>query len=204
LSETTTGEPPRRGPRQVIARVVTEVFAPAVLAIAQITVVTVASADEVWRGVVWWGIAAVFGPGIPYLMIRRGVRRGELTDHHLGRRDQRWGPLVIAVASVTVGLALLVATKAPAPITAAFVLMLAVLALLAVVNLRWKLSAHTAIAGAVAVGAAMLFGPWLLLTAPLVVLVGWSRVQLADHTVLQVVVGGCAGAALAAAVFSLA
>jgi membrane-associated phospholipid phosphatase len=42
----------------------------------------------------------------------------------------------------------------------------------------------------------------LLVTAPLVVLVGWSRVRLADHTPAQVVVGAMVGATVAGGVFS--
>jgi membrane-associated phospholipid phosphatase len=49
----------------------------------------------------------------------------------------------------------------------------------------------------------IVFGPWLVLGATLVALIGWSRVRLADHTVPQVLAGTVVGAGLAAVTFSL-
>jgi membrane-associated phospholipid phosphatase len=71
------------------------------------------------------------------------------------------------------------------------------------VNLFWKLSLHTAVmAGAVAILGVM-FGPPLLVLAPLVGLVGWSRVEVGDHSSAQVAAGAGLGAAVAAVVFVL-
>ncbi len=81
--------------------------------------------------------------------------------------------------------------------------MLAVLVALAAITLRWKVSVHSAItAGAVAVLAAV-YGPWAGLLAPLVVLVGWSRVRLRCHTAAQVAVGALVGAGVGGAAFGI-
>jgi membrane-associated phospholipid phosphatase len=65
------------------------------------------------------------------------------------------------------------------------------------------MSVHSAVAaGSVAI-LALVFGPLLLATAPLVALIGWSRVRLGDHTLAQVLVGAGVGAVVAASVFSL-
>ena len=49
----------------------------------------------------------------------------------------------------------------------------------------------------------MVFGTALLATALIVAGVGWSRVQLRDHTTSQVIAGTVAGTLLAAATFAL-
>jgi hypothetical protein len=47
------------------------------------------------------------------------------------------------------------------------------------------------------------FGPVLLLLAPIVILVGWSRLHLHAYTVMQVLAGGALGAVLGGGVFWL-
>ncbi|MFC7275768.1 hypothetical protein ACFQS1_17400 [Paractinoplanes rhizophilus] len=92
----------------MIARLLTEVFAPAVLAAAMPVVI------GAHAGSVGWGLlAALFCAVIPYAMILRGVRRGRLSDRHIGERSQRTGPLLSGLGSVLAGLALLVAGGAP-------------------------------------------------------------------------------------------
>ncbi len=46
------------------------------------------------------------------------------------------------------------------------------------------------------------YGPVLAITAPVVAVVGWSRVILKDHTTAQTVVGALMGAAVAAGIFT--
>ena len=63
-----------------------------------------------------------------------------------------------------------------------------------VVTLVWKLSIHAAVvAGAVTI-LVQVFGLPLLVLAPLVALVCWSRVALRDHTPAQTVAGAALGA----------
>jgi hypothetical protein len=50
---------------------------------------------------------------------------------------------------------------------------------------------------------AILVSPWWLFLAPLVVLTGWARVEIRDHTPVQVSVGAIVGAGVAAGVLLL-
>jgi hypothetical protein len=191
-----------RTPAHRLARAVTEVFAPAVLAAVTPLVVAVATAGTPLAGLAWGALVVLFCAAVPYSVIWVGVRRGTLTDHHVGRREQRRRPLGYALLSVLAGLGLLVALGAPRPVVAMVAAMLAVLLAVGVVNLGWKLSAHAAVAaGSVAV-LALVLGPALLAGAAVVALVGWSRVELRDHTVAQVLAGAAAGAVTAAPVFA--
>ena len=49
----------------------------------------------------------------------------------------------------------------------------------------------------------LVFGPWALVAAPAVPLVGWARTEVAHHTWAQVVVGGLIGGVVAEGVFVL-
>ncbi len=187
-----------------LARATTEVFAPAVLAAVMPLVVAVHStAPAVAVGLGWAALAVLFCSAVPYGIIWLGVRRGQLTDHHIGVRSQRRRPLAYGLLSVLSGLALLVLLEAPRPLVAMVVVMLAVLAAVTAVNQVWKLSAHAAVsAGSVAV-LIVLFGLLAVPLLALVALVGWSRVRLGDHTLGQVFAGATVGALVGAPTFVL-
>jgi membrane-associated phospholipid phosphatase len=181
-----------------LARIVTEVFAPAVLVAALLLLVG-------WQagGSGWWGVAAaVFAAGIPMAYVVRGVRRGRLgDDHHIPDRRLRRGPLLFGALSSLAGTALLYVLGAPRELVALLFAGLAGLVVFAAVTIFWKMSFHTGVAaGTVAVLIAV-YGPWAWLTVPIVALVGWSRLRLSAHTTAQVIAGALVGAAIAGMLF---
>ncbi|WP_406073990.1 phosphatase PAP2 family protein [Micromonospora sp. NBC_01638] len=193
----------RAGPGLRVARLVTEVTAPAVLVSLLIITVSWHSARRPGQGLVWGLLATLFVTGIPFAYIVGGVRRGRLTDHHVGRRDQRRAPLLVGLGSVAAGLALLAVLGAPRPVLALAVAGLVGLVVAVSVSHWWKISIHSAVAGGTLVILMLTFGALLVVAVPLLALVGWSRVRLRDHTVPQVLAGGVLGALIAAVVFGL-
>jgi hypothetical protein len=131
------------------ARLLTELLAPAPTAAVLLIVVAMHSAPTAAAALRWAGIAILFGCVLPFLYILRGVRRRQLSDHHIHVRQQRPIPILVGLASVLAGFALLTRLGAPHGL--------------------------------------------------LVVVVAWARVRLGDHTVAQVIGGGCIGAVVAAA-----
>ncbi|MGC9664994.1 phosphoesterase PA-phosphatase [Planosporangium sp. 12N6] len=200
-ADTQTGAAPT--PAERLARVVTEVFAPAVLAATMPVVIGVHAAPTVPAGLGWAALALLFSAVVPYAIVRIGMRLGKITDHHIGVREQRRIPLLFAVGSVLIGLAILAALHAPRELIAMVVVMLVVLVGIGAVNLAWKLSAHAAVASGSATVLVLVFGPALLATGVLVALIGWSRVRLRDHTAGQVVAGALLGVPFAAVTFVL-
>jgi membrane-associated phospholipid phosphatase len=82
-------------------------------------------------------------------------------------------------------------------VTGYLAFMLASVAVLAAITTAWKISIHCAVAsGSVAI-LALTYGPLVLPGFAVVVLLGWSRVSLKDHTTAQVVGGMVLGAAAA-------
>lgn len=186
----------------LLARILTEAFAPIVLIFVMLLIVAIHGAGLV-RGTMLGLIAAVFAGGLPYAVILFRIRRGHLGNHHLTRRQERPLMLLIGIASLAAGTAILAGLHAPRELYALVVAMLTGVAIALVITLFWKISIHAAsCAGSVAV-LAVLFGPLALLGVVVVGAVCWSRVALTDHTVAQVIAGALVGAAVAAIVMTL-
>ncbi|PPI25461.1 phosphatase PAP2 family protein [Rathayibacter sp. AY1B5] len=187
------------------ARLATEVFSPAVLAVLVPVVVGARVADPPLLGVAWGALAALFVGVVPYLVIRLLMRTGRIHgDHHVPDRRERALPIALALVSIAVGLVLLAVLGAPAAVTTFGVVTVAVVLAVGVVNLVWKLSGHAAVVATCAVVVLIAYGPIsLLVSVPIVLWVLWSRVRLGAHTPAQVVAGAVVGTVLASAVWSL-
>lgn len=186
-----------------LARGLTEALAPAVLAALLPVVIGVHAGRTALSGLLWGLLAGTFCSIIPYAMVLRGVRRGTLSDHHIGVREQRTRPLVLGLFSVLAGLAVLITFGAPRELVALIVASFAGGVVATAINRFWKSSVHAGVAAGSSVVLVLVFGPALLATSLLVAAVGWSRVRLRDHTVAQVVAGAAIGAAVAGVVFGL-
>ncbi|MFD0204203.1 MULTISPECIES: hypothetical protein [Saccharothrix] len=194
-----------------MARVVTEVLAPWVLVLGLPLVVAWGVTGSVAEGLLWGAVVGLTGSVVPMAVIVRGARRGKWDGHHVTNREGRLVPLLVCVGSLGVGIAALLFGGAPrAMVALALAMFFSLLACLTVTfalpvdgTRGWKVSFHAAVAaGAVAI-LAITFGPWLLLAAPLVALVAWSRVVLGDHTKAQVVVGAVLGVVVGGTAFWL-
>jgi hypothetical protein len=187
--------------QQRAARVLTEVFSPAHLAIVLPPVVG-ASADGL-SGFAYGCLAALFTGVIPYAFLLWAVRGGRIGDRHVRQRTQRFLPLGFGVVSVLVGLGLIVLLEnAPRDLLALVVAMLTGLFVTVVITAVWQISIHTGVAAGTVVILMVTLG-WVSAVAwPLVVATGWARVVLRDHTVAQVTAGALVGAVVAGVAFS--
>ncbi|MEU0492273.1 hypothetical protein ABZ249_23825 [Nocardiopsis sp. NPDC006139] len=184
------------------ARAVTEVFTPGILVVAVLLAVGWYGTGSI-AGLGWGLLAALFCGVIPYTVLILGVRRGWWTDRHVRERRQRFVPLLMVIACVSLGVATLVSLDAPRELFALVAAMLTALVITLAITLTWKISFHTAVAGGVSVVLMLTYGAPTAVAVPVVAVIGWSRVRLRDHTPAQAVVGAVLGAAVAAVVFSL-
>ena len=184
-----------------LARVVTEVFAPAVLVGGLLLLQPLLSPGVTW---VQGMVAAVFAVGLPLGLILWMKRRGSVTDHHVGVREHRAPVLAASAVSLGIGALALVQLQAPVALFGEIGGVFIGLVLCLAANLVWKLSVHAAVA--VYVGLALL-APLPTFGAALAVLlasvVGWSRVTLGDHTPGQVLAGNAVGCVVYAATLLL-
>lgn len=194
-----------------LARITTEVLAPWVLVLALPLLVAWDATGSVGGGLLWGAVVGLTGSVVPMAVVVRGARRGRWEGHHVTNREGRLVPLLVCVASLGLGLTALLFGGAPRAVVGLALAMFLSLLLCLVVTFAlpvngvrgWKISFHAAVAsGAVAI-LTITFGPWVLLAAPLVVLVAWSRVVLGHHTKAQVVVGVVMGALVGGTAFWL-
>lgn len=188
------------GPAQ-LARLTTDVFAPGILVVVVLLAVGAASTSNPLVGLAWGVGAALFCGVLPYGFMIHGVRRGRLGDRHIRDRRQRLMPLAVSIASVAAGIAMLIVGHAPPDVLALVITMLIALTVFALITMTWKISFHTGVAAGTVTVLVIVFGPVLLVTAPVIALVAWSRVRLTDHTPAQVTTGALLAAALTVSLF---
>lgn len=183
------------------ARAVTDGLEPKNVILA-VCLVLGAAQDDMLVGLAWAVHAIVFAAVIPMAYIKYGIRSGRWQDRHVGQRERRLHLIPVIMASVGVAIAAMVFLDAPAQMTALVVAMLATLGAILPVTAFWKISVHTSVsAGAIAMLAVGVSAWWAVL-APLVAVIGWSRVVLRDHTLGQVVAGAVLGAFVAGGAFA--
>ncbi|HEV2779277.1 MAG TPA: hypothetical protein VGX25_07730 [Actinophytocola sp.] len=185
-----------------IARIVTELLSPAIVVILlPIAVAWQATGYHPLRTLFWGLVVALFYSVLPMIFIVRGARAGRWDGHHVRDRADRFMPLLACLASALAGLVILVAGAAPLDVVALALAMIGTLAVCLAITTRWKVSLHATVAGGAVATVTLLYGGWMLLLTPLLALVCWSRVRLADHTAAQVLVGAVLGPLIGGAVF---
>lgn len=158
----------------------------------------VADPASPWRGLLWalaLGTPVIAGT---LLLWRRELRRGAISDWHVSRREERLQPVPILLSLLATGVPLIVlyVWDGPRYLFAASFAGFALVLFNLLVTVRWKISQHVS---SVALGATLITAVHGMAAAPLLLLiplVGWARVKVGAHTVLQVVAGGVTGAAI--------
>ncbi|MET0520913.1 MAG: hypothetical protein ABW156_02915 [Jiangellaceae bacterium] len=193
------------GPATRIARLITEVFSPGILVAALLLLVAWHASATVLEAILWGLIAAGAASFLPLLYIFRGVRRGQWTDKHVTQHSQRRLPLLIILLSTAAGTLALVIAGAPQELLALIASMVAALLVAVPITVitHWGISIHALVAAGAVAALMVVFGPvmaagWLIAAA-----VAWARVQLAEHTVGQVLAGAAVGTAATGALFPL-
>jgi membrane-associated phospholipid phosphatase len=194
----------QRLPRRLrVARLVSERLSPPPIIVVLALLVAWDSSPTPGMAIVWGGIAAVSASVLPYALILRGVRRGQLSDKNISLRQQRIRFAAVAITSILTGLTVLAAFDAPAEMVALQASIAAGVACGWVITLWWKISVHAAIAASAATVLLLVFGLALLVVWPLVAVIAWSRVQVGDHTPAQVLAGIALGIVVNATIFPL-
>lgn len=194
----TATPPPRR-----LARIITEVFAPSPVAAVVLMIVAWRYSPTPGDALKWAIVSILFAPLTPLLYLRRQLRRGKVTDHHVRRREQRAGIILFTLACGFIALVVLVRFGAPSPVIGLVYSGAAGLIVALAITRYWKISIHTGVAAGIVVVFVELFGGGMLLLAPLVALIGWARVAVGDHTPAQVTVGAIVGGIVSGSTFGL-
>lgn len=185
------------------ARWIAGALTPANVVLALMAYVTVKHTDS-WRSAAgWWLLALVLVVGVPYLILFRALRTGQVDDRQVVRRSQRPALFAAAAAAVAGALAVLYVLGAPHELVWLILAMLAGLAAMGFTTLVWKASLHLAVtAGAVAVLAVEDSRIGAVAACALPVL-AWARWRDGRHSVSQLVGGAVIGGAVAGLVYGV-
>ena len=131
------------------------------------------------------------------------VRIKKIEDLFINIRQQRTGIYLLASVCTGAGYLILRSLGAPPMLVATSVAGLAAIVVFMLINLWWKISIHTAfIAGSVAI-LIILYGWIAAVTAALVPLTAWARIELGQHSPAQVISGALLATLIAVTVFYL-
>jgi len=183
--------------RETLAKLTTNVLNPFLASFIVIVLLAFKATASTTEAVKWASISIALSVLPVLAVVIYLVRRKKLDGVFVNPRQQRTWIYLLASALGATGYGLLWYLKAPELLVVTFAAGLTAIVVFMGINLFWKISLHTAfVSGAVAVliivyGAA---AAWTIILLPPVI---WARMELKQHSVVQV----AAGAILAAAIF---
>ena len=179
--------------RHDVARMISTVAAPAPAATVLLLGVACYTSRSLAAGLVLGvlGAACATLPTtlyIEHVLVRRGTRQRRLAG-----RSERLAPLAVACASVLLAMVLVRALEASRDLQTVLLTMFFVLGLTLVATPLNRVSVHVAAITGGSVVLQLLFGAIGVAVLPVVALVGWSRLELGEHTRAQVIIGAVLG-----------
>ena len=174
-----------------MARLVSNMFCPPILAVVSIFLVSFQLASlAAW---LWSGFIFLFSIASPLGYVLFQLKRGKVTDFEIYHREQRRGSYIFTLICGSVTLVIMWIFAAPILIIAIGAASLAQVGIMFLINTRWKISAHAASMAVFVTLLVYLFGRPLLPTTVGIPLMVWSRVSLRRHTLLQTIAGSALG-----------
>jgi hypothetical protein len=185
------------------ARLVSDLLSPPVVWAAMAFPIAFRDAHSEQRALTWALAYGVLVCVLPMVYVAWMVKRGSITDLHMGVREQRIRPFIVSLICTVFAWWMLRLMGAP-PVVPLFAMFSIVqIAVMALITLVWQISVHAMSITGAAVAAFAFFGPlWALPIVPLVVLVGAARLNLKRHTLAQVLAGSALGVLIPVLVFA--
>lgn len=172
-----------------LARIISTVFVPPSFTIIIYTLFAYQLESEPSKKAATILITLLFGfiaPIIFFLILRK---KGKLADQDASIKEERTIPFLIAIVFYLMGLMLLIKYQLNIISIAFWFCYISNTVITIFINKFWKISAHAmGVAGPFS-AVVFAFG-WIgILLLPIVILVGWARIELKCHTLSQVVAG---------------
>jgi membrane-associated phospholipid phosphatase len=168
------------------ARLVSNVLNPFLVTFVVIVLLAVEATSDA-AGAVKWAATALALSVLPvFLVVLYLVRRHRLESIFVKHRRQRTGVYALASVLGAIGCLILWRLDAPPLLLTTFIAGLAAVIIFMVINLYWKISAHTAFVTGAAAVLTIVYGAAGALTLILVPLIGWARLRLSVHSWTQV------------------
>lgn len=172
-----------------LARFISTLFVPPSFTIIVYAIFTFTLENDSAKRLLTFIIPLVFGfiaPIVLFIILRK---KGKLADQDASIKEERTFPFLVAIGFYLFGLLLMIKYDLNIISIAFWFCYISNTLITIIINKYWKISAHAMGAAGPFAAITFAFG-WLgLLMLPVVVLVGWSRIELKCHTFAQVVAG---------------
>jgi membrane-associated phospholipid phosphatase len=172
-----------------IANLASIILNPFLVALAAIVMLALESRPNIASALKWALFLAVISLAPVFLIAAYLVRKGKLDSLMSSIRQQRTEIYLLGGAIIAVDYVILRAINAPPLLTAVLGTAMILVLIFMCINFWWKISIHAALVAGVTTVMVILYG-WVAMTAVLLVLLtGWSRIVLKEHTPAQVIAG---------------
>ena len=175
-----------------VAKFISLVFDPAMLGIIILIVAVIVSGMSSMETISWIIGVIILNGFIPLLFVLYFQKKGLVFDAELANEEvhrQRIQMFFVFLVIVAIEFMILLSTTKYQPLLAVFTGGMVAISLTAVVSYYWKISLHSAMITFFVCMIMFLFGFqfWpIIVTIPIV---GWSRLVLKRHTLMQLVAG---------------
>jgi membrane-associated phospholipid phosphatase len=173
-------------------------FLVSVIVLAVLAVEATASFNETLR---WLGITLAISVVPVIIFVYILIRLKKLDNFFSNPKEQRNIIYLSATILGSVDCALLWYFAVPKPLAVIFTAGLIGVICFLIINYFWKISLHTAFVAAAVTVMLFVYGTGAVWSSLIVPLVGWSRIVLKQHNVLQVAAGGLLAIAIICGVF---
>ena len=174
---------------KTLANVLSRVLNPFLVLLVITLVLSFESTPRILDALKWSLLLIVISILPVYIAIIYLVRVRRFVRHFIDIRQKRNVIYAIASISGVLGLVTLLALSAPPLLLAAYAVGIFTGIVFMGVNFWWKISVHTASVAAIVTFLVILYGIVAAVSGVLLLLVAWSRLELAHHSVAQVTLG---------------
>jgi membrane-associated phospholipid phosphatase len=172
-----------------LARIISTICVPPSFTIIVFTLFAFTLEAESLKKIITILVSFLFGFIAPIILFIVFRKRNKIVDLDASIKEERTIPFLISVGFYLVGLFLLIIFNVNIISIAFWFCYISNTLVTILINKHWKISAHAMGAAGPLAAVTYTFGPIALIFSVIVLLVGWSRIQLKVHTLAQVVSG---------------
>jgi len=172
-----------------IARIISTVFVPPSFTLIVFTIFALVLENEFYKQLIVISTAFVFGFIAPIVLFVILRKKKKLIDIDASEKDERTFPFIISILFYLAGLIILIIFNVIIISIAFWFCYISNTLITIFINKHWKISAHSMGASGPLAAMTYVFGPMALVFSLIILMVGWSRIQLKVHNAAQVSAG---------------
>jgi len=189
--------------KRQIAELTSNVFSPFLIGLLLVLLISFEATNTLHEAIKWSLLLTAINILPVFIFAFYLARHNKVESIFINIRKQRTSIYALGIILAGVSCIILLSLKAPLMLLALSVTSFSINVIFMCINLRWKISIHTAFITAAVTLLFLLYGFRSTASLALVPLVGWARIESEHHSVAQVVAGALLAPAILVVVFHL-